>query len=369
VLSPLLPGNLKDKKQYIKSLNGLTPLTIESGGHVKVGRILRTFNENGVLTEIRGPISSKSEFDKIAGKKADSFEYSFEKNDYLHDLSINTLLIRAVVLDLVELAKYATIHQGILDLANHKFLEELKRWIRNGTNSSNFPPKRIPFISISEMLDISFSACTFSHRLAVVYDQKQAKIIFVAQFVNTMPFVVILHNARIGKSSFSILYQKVLIDDAKQQDTFHITRKPVIDYEDLEWARFIGTPDGQSFALYKFWQVYAHQYRRALYELDMRSDDTLKKEMKKHKIKHKGKAKSEIITSIVGDLLEERYLYSTNLPEIQRTAYDIMQSKLPINGKDYKGSVKDIISAYRTCLKAIAADDRYGYPDKIRLKR
>jgi len=31
--------------------------------------------------------------------------------------------------------------------------------------------------------------------------------------------------------------------------------------------------------------------------------------------------------------------------------------------------MKDIISVYRICLKVIAANDRYGYPDKIRLKR
>ncbi len=76
VLSPLLPGDLKDKKLYTKSLNDSTPLTIEPGGHVKVRRISKTTNANGVLTEIRGPLgASKSEFNKIAGRRADSFEY------------------------------------------------------------------------------------------------------------------------------------------------------------------------------------------------------------------------------------------------------------------------------------------------------
>jgi len=282
VLAPLLPGNLKHKKLYTNSLNSSTPLTIEAGGHVKVRKISKKTNEDGLLTEIRGPLGTrKSDFNKITGRKADSFEYSFEKDDYLHIFSINELLIRAIVLDLVEILRYATIHKGIPDIANHKFLEDIKRWIRNGTNSSNFPPRRVPFAPISEILDISFGACTFSHRLAVVYDQKQAKIIFSAQFVNTMPFIVILHDAKIGKSFMSVLYQKVLIDDATPQDTFHIIRKPAIDYKDLEWTRFIGTPDGQNFALCKFWQEYAQQYRKALYELDMRSDDTLYKEIKK----------------------------------------------------------------------------------------
>lgn len=370
MLSPLLPGDLKDKKQHTKSLNSSTPLTIEPGGHVKVRGISKTTNENGVLTEIRGPLrASKSEFEEIARRRADSFEYSFEKDDYLHVFSINELLIRAILLDLIEILRYATIHRGIPDVANHKFLEEAKRWIRKGTNSSNFPPRRVPFAPISDMLDISFGACTFSHRLAVIYDQKRAKIIFSAQFANTMPFVVILHDARIGNSSLSILYQKVLIDDAGSQDTFNTTRKPVIDYKDMEWARFIDTPDGQNFALCKFWQEYVRQYRKALYELDMRSDDTLCKEVEKHKIKYTTKTRPEGVMSIIRDLVEDRYLHSPHLAEIKRTAYDIMQSKLDVNNRDDENIVKDIISMYRICLKAIATNNHYGYPDKIILKR
>ena len=369
VLSPLLPGALKDKKQHTKSLNNSTPLIIEPGGYVKVRGISKTTDENGVLTEIRGPLgASKSKFEEIAGRKADSFEYSFEKDDYLHVFSINELLIRAILLDLIEILRYATIYRDIPDVANHKFLEEAKRWIRNGTNSSNFPPSRVPFAPISDMLDISFGACTFSHRLAVIYDQKRAKIILSAQFVNTMPFVVILHDARIGTSSLSILYEKVLIDDAKLQDTFYTTRKPVIDYKDLEWARFIGTADGQNFALCKFWQQYVLQYRKAIYELDMRSDDALSKEVEKHNIKYTTKTRPEALTSIINDLVEDRYLHSPHLAEIKRTAYDIAQSKLNVNNRHDGNIMKDIISMYRICLRAIAANNRYGYPDKIRLK-
>ncbi len=368
VLSPLLSGDLKDKKQHTKSLNSSTPLTIEPGGHVKVRGISKTTNENGVLTEIRGPLgASKSKFEEIAGRRADSFEDSFEKDDYLHVFSINELLIRAILLDLIEILRYATIHLGIPDIANHKFLEETKRWIRNGTNSSDFPPRRVPFAPISDMLDISFGACMFSHRLAVIYDQKQAKIIFSAQFVNTMPFVVILHDARIGNSSLSILYQKVLIDDAKLQDTLHTTRKPVIDYKDLEWARFIGTPDGQNFALCKFWQEYVRQYRKALYELDMRSDDTLCKEVEKYKIKHTTKTRPEAVTNIILDLMEDRYLHSPQLEEIKTATYDITQSKMNVNNWDDENIIKDIMSVYRICLKAIASNNSFGYPDKIRL--
>lgn len=367
VLSPLLPGDLKRKKLYTESIRDSTPLLVAPGGRVEVRKISkRRVDEDGDMIEIKGPLGAKrSDLERIAGARAQSFERCFEKDDYRINYSINEVLVRAIMLDLLEILKYATIQQKIPNIANHPCLEDLKRWVRHGTQSWNFPPKQVPFAPISDLLDILFSPCTFSHRLAIIYDHKMSKMLFSAQFVNTMPFVVVLDEVIIDKTSLSVLYQKVLLDDAKSKDSLNTIEQAEINIADLEWRKFsTATKEAQEFALREFYKEYSRRLGKAHYELDMRSCHTLCKDIRDYQIKYKTVKQSEAVINTICDLVGSRYIHSPYLNEIKGIAHDITKSRFYINSRESQYTLEDIISIYRDCLKAIAANKGYGYPEK-----
>lgn len=222
VLSPLLSGRLKHKKKKAKLTSSAgEECDIEYvGGAANLAKIHKEYSSDGRLESIFAPssVSRKTlqEIAKAHGVKGETFNEvplteQFPDAVEKTPLAITPGVVRAILLDILELADYVSTAQDFPNIARHSSLKDLRFSIRMQP-SKQFPPRGItvPFASVSDLLDDLFEPSTFSHRLAISFDYKSKVLILVAQFANTMPWVFVLENIVVNSSSLSVLYKRKL---------------------------------------------------------------------------------------------------------------------------------------------------------------
>lgn len=364
ILAPFLSGRCKRKKKKSELISeNEEQCHIEYvAGIANLKKINKIYSPDGELDRILAPTSTSPQtLEKIAFKEgAKSITVSKPLitehfTNAVEDvcLNVNTNLVRAILLDILELADHASLTQNMPNIARHHYLNDLRFWVRTGRLSQHFPPKNIyfSFAPVSDLLDSLFEPSTFSHRLVICFDHDSKVLIFVAQFVNTMPWVFVLDNIVVHTCSVSILYKKALIDG---KDQFFMDRShALLDIRDIRWRTFITTTRGAcEFAKIKFGQEFQVQNARAYYEFDLRNDTYIKKKL----TYYAGNScnKDNASTDAILQLMENRYQGSEHLSDIIRTTRDLIGKKLANNIENQQ------VSLYQGCLKDIKKE--YGYP-------
>jgi len=368
ILAPILPGDLKRKKRKTESIPDSTPLEIHAGGHAKLRKIIKECDKNGELIGITAPEGkTREEIEAIAQKRANSFEVTSSKSYHGVCPLPNQVLLRAIMLDLIELIRYTTKRNGLQDISNHYGLSDVRNWVRHGT-PANYLPTDIPFAPLSDILDAFFKPSVFSHRLAVSYDANRKSIVFVAEFVNTMPWIMILGHVNVYPSSLSIIYRKDLLTAESTQIEPSVMDDAILDFRELEWRRFSSTSyEACEFAWTKFRQQYMDQIGKARYEVDMRSDRGLIDDIGLVCLNYRGLNEGEAAPRIVADLIGVRYMDSPFVHEIKQLSHEKAKSLFSMGAIDRKLDLNEIISVYRVCLKAVAHEHSYGYPKHTHL--
>ncbi len=369
-LSPLIDGQLKKKKIKTKLTSGeLGGRNIDLdyiGGIANFSRISKIYSPKGHLKKIIAPISTsqtvldaitKSEEVKIKSYKKIPFTECFPDGRVDICWDINSFLIRAILLDILELADHVSFIENLPNIARHRCLHELRLWIRKGYSSNRFPPKDIffAFAPISDLLDPLFEPSIFSHRLVICFDHKSKVLILVAQFVNTMPWVFILEDMALHSCSISILYKKALIGG---EDQLTSENRTVLEIGDIRWRKFsTTTPHALEFAKTKWKQEFIKQMARAYYEFDLRQDEFIAKKLAGYANDYHGK---DAPVNAIVKLMQTRYQESQYIKDIlemtKKTASEMLiNTPFSSNQKNQK-----LLFIYRECLKNIK--NNFGYP-------
>jgi len=273
-------------------------------------------------------------------------------------LNVTPVLIRAMLLDILELAYYVSVTKDFPNIAKHTCLDELRLWIRTGSPSEPaFLRKTFPWCApVSDLLDSLFEPSTFSHRLAICFDHKSKALILIAQFVNTMPWVFILEDSIVHSCSVSILYKKALVDG--EDELLVNSHCAVLDIDNIRWRKFsVATRDAIEFAKIKWKQEFENQNARAHYEFDLRNDSFISESL----TYYTNNCRREIsgpIDAIV-KLMQNRYQgsqYIEDVLEITRTRALEMWADAHLSGDQKEKRV----FIYRECLRNIR--NKFGYP-------
>jgi len=365
ILSPFLSGKFKRKKKVTKLTSGESEqYDIEYvGGTANLTKIYKRYSSDGQL-EIIAPCSySREKLEEIAKSegagrtkifKTAPLTEIFPEATERGFLNVNCILIRAVLLDLLELAYYVSFTGNFPNIAKNQCLNKMRLWIRTGSSFSKFPPKDIlySFAPISDLLDPLFKPSTFSHRLVICFDHKSKVLILVAQFVNTMPWVFILENMFVHSCSVSILYQKALIDG---EDQLLTNKKCVLNIRDIRFRKFsTATHYAIKFAKTKWKQEYDVQNARAHYEFDLRNDRFINEKLTYYIDNCQSKINPSVGAII--QLIKRRYQGSPYIEDI----LEITKKKALQEWTNRGNQKKRRILLYRECLKDIKS--KFGYP-------
>ena len=366
IISPLMSGSAKKAIMDLPYSPNSLPLRMNPGGMLNMKKgINKKYNNNGKLKQI---IASKASVDKdilieIAEKNRvpkDSYEINetslskhLGKSEYMFPpILIDKWLFKSVVLDILELMRYATLKCGSPDIARSDCLFGLRSWVRN--DLKGFRLQEIPFADLSDILDPFFTPATFSHRIIISYDNDSKTLALVAQFVNTMAWLITIKNVNPYPDPISILYQKSLLGG---NDQFFTENHAVLNTDTIIWRTFSkATKEAVSFAWRKFFQTWQEQYHRAVYETDMLDDKKLYEQL----IHYINSSYPEI--SAVCNLIERRYKKNLSLNKIleitKQKADSLWENYFP----EYSDNKNNILRLYRDCLKYIAIDCGYGFP-------
>ena len=366
ILAPFLSGRCKRKKKKSEliSENGEQCSIEYVAGIASLKKISKSYSHDGELDRIIAPASISSQMlEKIAnseGIKGKAVSRMLITEHFTNAVEgvlwdVNATLMRAILLDILELADHASLTQNMPNIARHHYLKDLRFWVRTGRLSKHFPLRNIfySFAPVSDLLDSLFEPSIFSHRLVICVDHHSNVLILVAQFVNTMPWVFVFENIVVHTCSFSILYKKALIDGKDQffMDSGHA----LLDIRDIRWRTFTTTtPDACEFAKIKFVQEYQKQNARAYYESDLRNDTYIKKRLTYYA--ENSCNKDNASTDAILKLVENRYQGSVHLSDIIRITRD-RAGERRANSANME---IQRVSLYRECLKCIKK--KYGYP-------
>ena len=366
ILAPFLSGRCKRKKKKseLMSENGEQCHIEYVAGIANLTKINKSYSPDRKLDRILAPASiSSQKLEKIAnneGAKSITVSKLLITEHFTNAvegvcLNVNANLMRAILLDILELADHASLTQNMPNIARHHCLNDLRFWVRTGRFSQHFPLMNIfySFAPVSDLLDSLFEPSTFSHRLVICFDHDFKVLIFIAQFVNTMPWVFVLENIVVHTCSVSILYKKALIDG---KDQFFMDRShALLDIRDIRWRAFITTTrDACEFAKIKFVQEFQEQNAQAYYESDLRNNTYIKKRLTYYA--ENSCNKDNASTDAILKLMENRYQGSEHLSDIIRITRDRV-------GEMWANSANieiQRVSLYRECLKCIKK--KYGYP-------
>lgn len=370
-ISPLLPGRIKHKKVYVESTEESMKLQSLAGGVIQLQKIVRKYDKKGRLEKILAPTTiSREKLETIAKKdgiqyKSLNFAHTPITEELKEPFTTSTLqlddrIIRAVILDVLELVRYGTIKHAFPDIARHDSLRKLRCWVRYGTPYFKRGQPDVPYANISDILDPLFQQSTFSHRIVASYDNSSQSLILVAQFVNTMPWLIVIENVNLQPSSVSILYKKALIDG---NDECFIKNSAVLNAKSLNWRKFsTATQDALDFAKYKFVQEYHFQCGRASYELDMREDKDLGKTLSNYINYHQDQGIANPEIEAVLETIKSRYQLSPHINDILASTHQKALSMWSMQNTPVRQKLKCILKIYRVCLKEICENRRYGYP-------
>ncbi len=356
----MLSGKVKHTKIKIES-NSHAPIEYK-GGVASLSKITKEYSHDGKLKTIHAPHSTPSEtLEKIVNSEGVKIKSSISQplTESFPDinenicLDINPTLIRAILLDILELAYYVHVTESFPNIAQHPDLDKLRLWIRTGSLPNLFPPSS--FAPISDIITPLFKPSTFSHRFIVCFDYKSKKLVLVAQFVNTMPWVFVLEDVDLHSCSISILYQKDLLGG---KDELLNKNCSVLKIKDIEWHKFCTTTNPAcEFAKRKWGQEYINQLRRAYYERDLRHDEVISGKLAHYSNNWHGD--DATVNAIVG-LMENRYRDSPHIEKIlslaKKTALEKLINMFP---SDQKG-----LFIYRECLKTVK--NNFGYPTVLK---
>lgn len=365
ILSPFLSGKLKHRKKGTKLTSGESEqYDIEYvGGTANLSKIYKRYSSNGQLEILAPCYYSREKLEEIAKSEGtgrtkifktvpltELFPNAIEKVC----LNVNHILIRAILLDILELAYYVSVTENFPNIAKHHCLGELRLWIRTGNPSKpSFLKNTFPWCApVSDLLDSLFEPSTFSHRLVICFDHKSKVLVLFAQFVNTMPWVFIFENMVVHSCSFSILYQKALIDGEGQLLT---NKNCVLDIRDIRFRKFsTATHYAIEFAKTKWKQEYETQNARAHYEFDLRNDIFINERL----TYYTDNCHSEINPSVgaIVKLIQNRYQGSRYIEDI----LEITKKKALEEWTNRGNQKKRRILLYRECLKDIKS--KFGYP-------
>lgn len=366
VLSPFLPGDIKRKKKSSELIteDGERFKIEYNKGKANLSKIYKSCLSDGTLEAINAPVTTTQlELEKIAnsyGVTGKSIKTLLLNEVFPNSregilINVNESLIRAILLDLLELADYASFDKKMPNMAMHPYLNKLRYWVRFGKGIQKLPLTDIfySFAPISDFLDTLFEHSTFSHRLVVCYDYEKEVLILIAQFFSTMPWVFVIDNISVHNCSMSILYKKALLDGTDQYSVH--PKKALINFQNIRWRTFMTTSaDACKFAQIKFAQEFQKQNARAYYESDLRADDYIIKRLNHYCIS--GCNTEDASIDAILKLLESRYQSSEHLPEIiemaKNRAIEIFSCSNDIE--------KHRLYVYRECLKC--AKEKYGYP-------
>jgi len=366
ILSPFLSGKLKRRKKRAK-------LTSEESkqyeieyveGSANLSKINKIYSTNGKLENIIAPASiSKKELEKIAKREGvesktfktvpltEFFPNAIEKTC----LNVSPVLMRAILLDILELADYVSVARNFPNIAKHRSMNGLRLWIRTGGLSEPFFLKNAyPWCApVSDLLDPLFEPSTFSHRLIVCFDHKSKALVLIAQFVDTMPWLFILENIVVHSCSLSILYKKALVDG--QDELITEKSRAVLDIRDIRLRKFSPrTHYALEFAKAKWHQEFRNQWARAYYESDLRNDNVIKQKLTYYASNSHSKINPSI--DAVMKLVQNRYQGSRYISDI----LEITKKKASAEWTNGGNQKEQQILLYRECLKAIKR--KFGYP-------
>lgn len=370
LISPLLAGNLKRKTQKVMSQAEKLTLKLSAGGVHQFPRIKRIHDKKGRLKKILASTTiSREKLETIAKKEGVQYKsISFanvpitkelENPFTTHSLQLNEAITRAVALDIIELIRYGTLKYSFPDIARHNCLKELRRWIRLGNPYFKESCREVLYAPISDILDPLFKPSTFSHRIVASFDNRSQSLSLVAQFVNTMPWLIVIENVNLHPSSVSILYKKALIDGS---DEFIKENCAVIDVKPLNWRKFsVATPEALEFSKYKFAQEYNFQWGRAIYELDMRRDKELGNTLSMFIDYYQNNVTNPEIEAIL-EIIKSRYQLSPHINDILIFVRQKSLSMWSMQNAPVQQKLKCALNIYRACLKEISDNKRYGYP-------
>lgn len=366
ILDNFLSGRSKHKKKKSKLISEEEEqCDIEYvGGSAKLAKINKSYSSNGQLERIVAPASiapqileniAKSEGVKSTTIKKMLITEHFTNARENVCLSVTPFLMRAVLLDILELADHVSFAHNLPNIAKHHYLSDLRLWVRTGRSSKHFPLKSIfySFAPVSDLLDSLFEPSTFSHRLVICFDHDSKVLILIAQFVNTMPWVFVLENIVVHPCSVSILYKKALIDGEDQ--LFWDSNRAILDIRDIRWRTFsTATRDACEFAKTKWVQEFNKQHARAHYESDLRNDIYINERLTYYteNIGNKSNASIDAILK----LMENRYQGNEHLTDIIKISRD----KAVERWNSDANQEPQRVSLYRECLKDIKS--KYGYP-------
>ena len=248
---------------------------------------------------------------------------------------------------------------GFPDIATHDCLREFRYFVRNGIRQSGFL-RYCYYAPISDLIEPLFEPSVFSHKLVVSYHDAYKSLILSAQFVDTMPWLIVIDNINLHSSSVSLLHKKALIGGYDQ--TF-IEHRAVLSPKAIEWRTFsTRTRDAVNFSRIKFLQSYLHQHGRAVYERDMRSDECISETLCNRVEKYQGSESHPEVKAIT-EVIEIRYCKSRYIDNIKKQTYkmalSLWEDKQPNNRKKREKT----LDIYRDCLKYVA--NNYGMPETI----
>jgi hypothetical protein len=368
VLAPFLPGRPRRTKRNSRLISDtMGRYDIEYvKGVVSLPKIKKFRSSDGHLQRIIAPASTDpAMLARIAareGVKAARVE-TMLLTEYFRDaredvqFRVNHGLIRGILLDVLELAAYASRKEGSPSIAAHPCLSDLRRWTRTGRPSAHFPPKNIlySFAPLADFIAPLFEGSTFSHKLIVSFDHPSKVLLLVAQFFDTMPWLFVLENTPVHTSSVSVLYKKSLLDG---RDQFLWEKHAVLHTKTIRWRTFsVATRAACEFAQTKLVQEFNRQLARAYYESDLRNDAFIKERLKGYAEKS-GREPEASITAIA-KLVENRYEGSPHLADIVETVEKIAVERWP------RGDHQEMqrLLLYRDCLTEIKS--KYGYPNPL----
>lgn len=362
ILSPLLPGRRRAIEG--ETLDGV-PLMIESGGVASVKKIKKKYNANGDLSEIIAPPSvSKKKLETIASKTVRLSSQSKFVRTPLADLceyqnmplGIDDLFIRAVCLDLIEFIRYGTLKKKFPDFARHTALRGLRNFVRHGYSTSAFRMRGLPIAWIADLLERLFAPSTFSHKLVASYNPRDSSLILAAQFFDTMPFALVLESLSVDSRPVSLLYKKALLDG---KDQFFVENKAVLDPKMIALRLFSASKEEYAirFKKTKFFNSWREQRERAIYELDMRSDDELLNTLSIRVGNSTDNNPYPQVRAIV-DVVAIRYSEHPSLSKIREETYQ--RALCAWKNTTVDSTKKMMLDVYRQCLHSVKQD--YGLP-------
>ncbi|MHC4559524.1 MAG: HNH endonuclease [Planctomycetota bacterium] len=365
ILSPFLSGKLKHRKKRAKLTSEiLGQYDIEYvGGSANLAKINKKYYSNGHLKIIAPCSYSKEKLEEIAEIEGVGRSKTFRKLPFTElfpdgrekiCLNVTHFLIRAILLDILELDYHVSVTKDFPCISKHCCLNELRLWIRTGNPSKpSFLKNTFPWCApVSDLLDPLFEPSTFSHRLVICFDHKSRVLILIAQFVNTMPWVFVLENIAVHSRSLSILYKKALIDG---QDQLININHAVLDISDIRWHKFsTNTHDALEFAKTKWKQEFKIQNARAHYEFDLRNDNFISERLTYYTNNSRNKINPSI--DAVVKLVQNRYQGNRFLPDI----LEITRKKVSKEWTNSGNQKERRVLLYRECLKTIKS--KFGYP-------